>query len=166
MARRLVILLVLGLAVAGGVLTLEDADPVSEPAAPDGSLQATVTRVVDGDTAILSGVGRSRFIGVDTPEVFGGRECFGPEASQFVKGILTGRRVRYAIGAESRDRYGRALVYIWLQDGRFLNELLVARGYARPLAIAPNVRYAGRFERRAREAREARRGLWAPGACS
>ena len=165
-ARRLVILLLLALAVAGGALTLDDADPVSEPAAPDGSRHATVTRVVDGDTAILAGVGRSRFIGVDTPEVFGGRECFGSEASEFVKGILTGRRVRYAIGAEPRDRYGRALVYIWLQDGRFLNELLVTRGYARPLAIAPNVRYAGRFERRAREAREARRGLWSPAACS
>lgn len=98
--------------------------------------------------------------------MFGGRECFGPEASRFVTGILEGRRVRYAIGAEPRDRYGRALVYIWLQDGRFLNELLVARGYARPLAIAPNVRYAGRFAQRAREAREARRGLWSPDACS
>jgi micrococcal nuclease len=164
--RRVAILLLLALAVAGGALTLEDADQVDEPAGPDGARRATVTRVVDGDTAILAGVGRSRFIGVDTPEVFGGRECFGPEASEFVKGILTGRRVRYAIGAQSRDRYGRALVYIWLQDGRFLNELLVARGYARPLAIAPNVRYAGRFEQRAREAREARRGLWSPAACS
>jgi len=124
-----------------------------------------VTRVVDGDTAILSGVGRSRFIGVDTPEVFAGRECYGPEASRFVKRILTGRRVRYAIGTEPRDRYGRALVYIWLRDGRFLNELLVARGYARPLAIAPNVRYAARFEQHAREARRARRGLWSRSAC-
>ena len=164
--RRLLVLLLVAVAVATGALTLPDADPGTDPPAADGSRQATVTRVVDGDTAILSGIGRSRFIGVDTPEVFGGRECFGPEASRFVKGILTGRRVRYAIGAEPRDRYGRALVYIWLQDGRFLNELLVARGYARPLAIAPNVRYAGRFEQRAREARDAGRGLWSADACS
>ena len=164
--RRLAVLLLLAVAVATGALALPDADRVSDPPAADGSRHATVTRVVDGDTAILSGVGRSRFIGVDTPEVFGGRECFGPEASQYVKAMLTGRRVRYAIGVEPRDRYGRALVYIWLQDGRLLNELLVARGYARPLAIAPNVRYAGRLQQRAHEARAARRGLWSPDACA
>ena len=73
MARRLVILLVLAVAVAGGALTLEDADPVREPAAPDGSRHATVTRVVDGDTAILAGVGHSRFIGVDTPVLWSRR---------------------------------------------------------------------------------------------
>jgi micrococcal nuclease len=166
MFRRPLILLLVAAAVAAGAVVLSDGGPVGDRRVPSGSREATVTRVVDGDTAILRGIGRSRFIGVDTPEVFGGRECFGPEASAFVKGILTGRRVRYAIGAEPRDRYGRALVYIWLQDGRFLNELLVARGYARPLAIAPNVRYAERFEQRAHEAREGRRGLWSPGACS
>lgn len=106
-----------------------------------------------------------RFIGIDTPEVFGGRECYGAEASAFVKRELTGRRVRYAIGVQPRDRYGRALLYIWLADGRFLNELLVTRGYARPLAIAPNVRYAQRFGERAREARVAGRGLWSAKAC-
>jgi micrococcal nuclease len=165
---RLVIVALLVLAavagaggLGGGRLGLGGGDGVRGGAAGE----ATVLRVVDGDTAVLSTIGRSRFIGVDTPEVFGHRECFGAQASAFAKHTLGGRRVRYEIGVEPRDRYGRALVYVWLQDGRFLNELLVARGYARTLAIAPNVRYAGRFARRAREARAARRGLWAPDAC-
>jgi micrococcal nuclease len=73
--------------------------------------------------------------------------------------------VRYAIGAEPRDRYGRALVYLWLADGRFVNELLVAGGYARTLSISPNVRYAARLERDASVARAAGWGLWSPAAC-
>lgn len=126
---------------------------------------AVVTRVVDGDTAVLARLGKSRFIGVDTPEVYGRAECFGAQASAFAKRLLGGRRIRYTVGSEPRDRYGRALVYIWLQDGRFFNELLVRRGYARPLPIAPNVRYASLFRRRSREARADGQGLWSPAAC-
>jgi len=74
--------------------------------------------------------------------------------------------VRYEAGAQARDRYGRALVYVWLADGRLFNELLVARGYARALTIAPNVRFSGLLRLRAREARGAARGLWSPAACS
>ena len=127
--------------------------------------EATVIRVVDGDTVVLSGLGRSRLIGIDTPEVFGDPECYGAEASAFSKRLLTGKRVRYVPGAEPRDRYGRALVYLWLADGRLVNELLVTGGFARPLEIAPNVRYAARFRARASEARTSGRGLWSPRAC-
>ena len=45
----------------------------------------------------------------------------------------------------------------------FLNEALVATGHATPLPIAPNVRYAERFEDAAATARTRGRGLW--GAC-
>jgi micrococcal nuclease len=150
-------------AVAGAGAVAGSGDDASR--AGGATRDATVTRVVDGDTAILSTLGRSRFIGVDTPEVYGRRECFGAQASAFAKRALTGQRVRYAIGLEPRDRYGRALVYLWLPDGRLFNEQLVARGYARPLAIAPNVRYAELLRRRAQDARAAARGLWSGKAC-
>jgi micrococcal nuclease len=156
---RLVVVALLVLAAAAGAA-------LSDGGGQSRSHAATVTRVVDGDTVLLSGLGRSRLIGIDTPEVYGGVECYGPEASAYAKRLLRGRRVRYALGAETRDRYGRALVYLWLDDGRFVNELLVARGYARTLAIAPNVRHAALFARRAREARDARLGLWSSRACS
>ncbi|MEX2253557.1 MAG: thermonuclease family protein [Thermoleophilaceae bacterium] len=126
-----------------------------------------MTDVSDGDTITLSGTGRVRLIGADTPEVFGGTECFGRRASGFTKRVLTpGRRVRYRLGIESRDRYGRALAYVWLRDGRMFNGLLVLRGYALPLAIAPNVEYARRFRIAARRARRARRGLWGVHGCA
>ena len=114
---------------------------------------------------MLAGIGRSRLIGIDTPEVHGFAECFGREASAFARSLLARRRVRWERGAEPRDRYGRALVYLWLPDGRFVNEQLVAGGYARTLEIAPNVRFADRLRGRERAARAAGRGLWSRGAC-
>jgi micrococcal nuclease len=163
--RAVILVLALAAAVAGAsgvdILGRGEGDPPT-PA----TRHATVTRVVDGDTVVLRGLGRSRLIGVDTPEIHGRRECFGAQASAFTTRLLRGRRVAYAIGAEPRDRYGRALVYVWLADGRFFNELLITGGYARPLAIAPNVAYARRLRRLANDARARAAGLWARAACS
>ncbi len=139
---------------------------VSMPTAP-WTYRARVERVVDGDTIRLVGVGSVRLIGVDTPEVFGQAECYGREASAFVeRTVPLGSRVRYRLGVEERDRYGRALAYLWLSDGRFLNRLLVARGYAQPMTVRPNVEYEELFVRAARRAREAGRGLWGRPGCS
>jgi micrococcal nuclease len=127
--------------------------------------EATVTRNTDGDTLYLSGIGKVRLIGIDTPEVFGTTECFGRAASAFAKRVLPpGTHVRYRLGVDPRDRYGRALAYLYLQDGRMFNELLAERGYATPMTIPPNVDYAVRFVAAAKRAREANRGLWR--ACS
>ena len=128
---------------------------------------AEVTKHTDGDTLWLSGIEKVRLIGIDTPEVFGAAECFGREASEFVERVAPlGSKVRYRLGVDERDRYGRALAYVWLADGRFLNRLLVARGYAQPLTVPPNVEYEDLFVRASRHAREAGRGLFGLGACS
>ena len=168
--KRLGAALALAIAVAAVFLPRGSGDeadtgPVSGPALPSETREAAVVRVVDGDTVELSGVGKSRIIGVDTPEVYGGVECYGREASAYAKRVLGGRRVRYTVGREERDRYGRLLVYLWLEDGRSFNALLVSRGYAQPLTIQPNSDYADVFVRLARRARQREVGLWAPGAC-
>ena len=135
--------------------------------APGGRTPARVTKHTDGDTLYLSGIGKVRLIGVDTPEVYGGVECFGRRASGFVERVAPlGSRVRYRVGVEERDRYGRALAYVWLRDGRFLNRLLVARGYAQPLTIPPNDEYADVFVDAARGARQASLGLWRRPGCA
>jgi micrococcal nuclease len=123
---------------------------------------ARVTRVVDGDTIRLDGLGSVRLIGIDTPEVFGDHECFGRQASAFAKRSLApGAPVRYRVGVEQRDRYGRLLAYVYLPDGRLFNELLAERGYATPLTIPPNDELADRFVAAARRARRRHLGLWA-----
>src|SRR3954454_6004290 len=78
--------------------------------APRGTTSATVTKNTDGDTLRLSGIGRVRFLGVDTPEDYGEVECYGREASAFTKRVLpSGTHVRYRLGVEPRDRYDCAL---------------------------------------------------------
>ena len=122
---------------------------------------ARVTKVTDGDTIRLGALGSVRLIGIDTPEVSGGVECFGREASQFAARLLPiGTRVRYRVGIEERDRYGRLLAYVWLPDGRMLNRVMINRGYAQPLTIPPNVAFADVFRAGARAARRAGLGLW------
>src|SRR5436190_11002739 len=122
---------------------------------------ATVTHVTDGDTVWLSKVGKVRLIGIDTPEVYDHVDCFGPQASAFTDRVLRpGTQVRYRIGREAHDRYGRALAYLWLRDGRMFNELLAEDGYARPLTIPPNDDYARLFAAAAYKARTTGRGLW------
>jgi micrococcal nuclease len=171
----------IGILLAGVALVLVarggDEERPADPAAgsiraadlprPRAAQQARVVRVVDGDTVVLGGVGKSRLIGVDTPEVYGGTECYGREASGFARRVLpAGTRVWYVLGRERFDRYRRALVYLWLADGRSFNAMLVAEGYAQPLTIPPNDDHAARFVRLSRQARERSRGLWAASTCA
>jgi micrococcal nuclease len=58
---------------------------------------ATVKRVVDGDTILLTNGERVRLIGVDTPETKHPEkpiEYFGKEAYQFTKRMVEGKEVR------------------------------------------------------------------------
>ena len=133
----------------------------------DDAQEARVQRVVDGDTVRLVGLGSVRLIGVNTPEVYGHVQCFGPEASAFAKSVLhPGIRVRYQAGREAHDRYGRLLAYVWLEDGRLFNAILVERGYAVPLTIAPNDQLARRFRSQEASARRARLGMWRLPGCA
>ena len=139
----------------------------SGPRGPGDRVPARVTQHTDGDTLYLSRIGKVRLIGVDTPEVYGGVECYGRRASGFVERVAPlGSRVLYRLGVEERDRYGRALAYIWLGDGRFLNRLLVVQGYAQPLTIPPNDEYADVFVEASRSARRASAGLWGKRGCA
>jgi endonuclease YncB( thermonuclease family) len=148
-------------------LATTKAERAAWPDAPKDAVAAKVERVVDGDTFIAGVKGRReriRVIGVDTPESVDPNrpdEPYGEEASNFAKHYLDGATVRLAGDVEPRDRYGRMLAYVWLEDGTFWNALLAAEGYAQQLTIPPNVTYADLFRRLVGEAREHDRGLWA-----
>jgi micrococcal nuclease len=167
MVRKLVILLLLsaGAALGGDAILGRGAAPGSGAGGGARSSVATVQRVVDGDTVVLRGGERVRYIGVDTPEsVKPGSpvECFGKAAGRANARLVEGERVRLTFDAERRDRYGRTLAYVHrVSDGLFVNAELVRRGYASPMTIPPNVAHAREFRRLARAARRAGRGLWA-----
>ena len=58
------------------------------------------------------------------------------------------------------DRYGRVLAYVWLPDGRMLNEVLLKEGYAMLYTVPPNVKYEEKLKKAYREAVEKGKGLW------
>jgi micrococcal nuclease len=60
---------------------------------------------------------------------------------------------------ELRDSYGRLLAYVFV-GRRMVNAVLVRRGYARTLAIAPNTAHEAHFARLEMRAGRAGRGLW------
>lgn len=128
------------------------------------ALRGRVVKVTDGDTIrvrLADGrrVEKVRYIGIDTPEVFGSAECFGRESSAANRRLVGGRDVRLTLDVEERDRYGRLLAYV-RAGGVFVNERLVRDGFATQLTVPPNVAHAERFRRAARRAREEGRGLW------
>lgn len=128
---------------------------------------AAVRRAIDGDTLELTDGRLVRYIGIDAPEVRRRRgdewvvdpEPFGEAARDANASWVQGKRVKLEYDAESYDRYGRLLAYVYA-DGEMVNARLVREGYAEPLMIPPNVRYAEEFRRLAAEARQAGRGLW------
>ncbi len=151
---------------------------------PAGYEEATVVKVVDGDTieveitarsegpgAGLAAIGAEypvRLIGIDTPEsVKPGSpvECFGREASSAAKALLDGAKVRLVKDVEETDRYDRLLRYVYL-EAEMANARLVANGYATAYTYPPNIRHSELFVQLQQEARENDRGLWSPDTCS
>jgi endonuclease YncB( thermonuclease family) len=129
----------------------------------------TVLKVVDGDTIDINIPDgkyertRIRLWGIDTPETKNpevGVMYFGPEAADFTTKSAFGKQVTIYLEEHStRDKYGRLLAYVKLPDGRFLNEVLVAEGFA-----YADVRFRHSFYHKYQQletaARSQKRGLW------
>ena len=140
---------------------------------PGVAQRAEVVRHVDGDTLVLRGQGpgplpgvptRVRLLQIDTPEVFGQQECWGPEASARTAHLLPiGAQVRVQVDVRPEDRYGRTLLLLWDQQGRSVQEVLVREGLARVLHVGPNDLALEELTGVERSARQERRGLW--GSC-
>ncbi len=162
--RVLALVAGLSLAAACGGDPGDAATPSSTERVPAGA-QVTVQRVVDGDTIVVTGDERVRFIGVDTPETKDPRtpvQCFGEEASRRTEQLLApGTEIVLVYDVDRVDRYGRTLAYVYrASDGLFVNASLVRDGYALAYTVPPNVAHADEFVALQRDARNAARGLW------
>jgi len=140
---------------------------------PDGAPLYPVDYVIDGDTLVVDlGEAREtvRLIGIDAPETGDGRtqlECFGREAREEARRLLSGRQVRLATdpSQDTRDRYDRLLAYVWLEDGTFVNLAMVETGYAFEYTYDLPYRYQPELRAAGEHAMASGAGLWAPGAC-
>lgn len=129
-----------------------------------------VTEAEDGDTISVDMSGKTervRFIGVDTPETHDPRkpvQCFGQAASNFTKQLLGDQPVRLVTDdlSGNRDRYDRLLRYIYLPDGRLLQEEIIRAGYGFAYTSFPFSK-SELFKQLETEAHQQGRGLW--GSC-
>ena len=127
-----------------------------------------VISVTDGDTFEINYNGtkeKVRLIGVDTPESVHPNSKknneYGKQASNYTKNLLERKVVKLEFDVSPRDKYGRLVAYVYLEDGEMLNKKLLKKGYAQVATYPPNVKYVEDFKTIQKEARENKVGFWA-----
>ncbi len=162
-----------------------DGDRVACDALPDGIAPATWTNEIPADAELVDLITvndgdtievwlnnrheRVRLVGIDTHEVGGGyqqEECFGPEASRFLKALLNvGGEIWIEQDIEDRDQYGRLLRWVWADFGTgqvyLLNEAMLRAGFAERYRNTPNDLYLDELLAAEDFAQDYQLGLWA-----
>ncbi len=120
--------------------------------------------IIDGDTVVLKDGKRIRLIGIDTPEIGYKGNASQPgaeDARDFVRGLISPDHLyQLQYGIEQQDHHGRSLAHLFLTDGRNLQALLLAQGYATSLNIPPNLRYSECYQQQVQAAIQAKLGIW------
>lgn len=132
-----------------------------------------VTYIADGDTIHINYYGFEmslRLIGVDTPETVDERtpvQCFGIEASNYLKSRLTNQQVYIESDPTQSDTdiYGRLLRYVYL-DNEDIGLSIIANGYGHEYTYY--IPYQKQSEYQAAEEKAAKNGLglWSPTTCA
>lgn len=140
---------------------------------PSGATEANFLYAVDGEKlkVVIDGNREEvRLIGVDAPEMVRGddsTECFANDAKDFLDTQLAGQTVYLvADSGEDKDGKGRLWRYVWASvDGVtvFLNEYLLANGFAIAQTEEKNVAHQADLAKAAKAGQDGRLGLW--GAC-
>lgn len=94
-----------------------------------------VTKVIDGDTIKIETGEIVRLICIDTPEY----DEEGYEiAKRYVESLILNKKVKLEKDKSETDKYNRILRYIYLEDGTFVNELIVKQGYGKVYWYKPD----------------------------
>ncbi len=103
---------------------------------------ATVASITDGDTIrVIRADGSNepvRLIGIDAPE---SNEPFEAESTQYLASLLQGRDVYLVPDVSDRDRFGRLLRYVYVEEN-FINEDMVESGWAIAAEYPPDTAHA------------------------
>jgi micrococcal nuclease len=150
-------------AIASFVLSLS---PLTLAASTTTGENATVARVIDGDTIQVKlskgETEKVRIIGIDAPETVDLRksvQCFGKEAAAKMKKLLTRKKVILVKNpAEDRDKYKRLLRYVELKD-EDIGATMIREGYAFSYKLFPHPRLE-EYNALEQQAREDKKGLW------
>jgi micrococcal nuclease len=124
------------------------------------TLETTCDRAVDGWTLHSPDFGEIRLSGIEPPEGQGKLDLR-EKARKGLAALAEGKRIRLDFEGPTEDSQGRLLAYI--QVGELsLNAWMLKNGYAR---VSPSLTSSTRqtlFENLQREARENKKGIWAP----
>ena len=120
--------------------------------------------VIDGDTFITREGQHVRLLGINTPEKQHGsqpQEQGAYEATQFLKKLLPkGVPVKLVFDETERDRYGRLLAHVYLEDGTWVNKRLVEEGLAHVYTFPDNRSHINELLTAETSARHAHKGIW------
>lgn len=120
--------------------------------------EATVERVIDGDSVRLADGREVRYIGVDAAEL--GSDSPWAEAAKGANiRLVQGKRVRLEKEVSEMDRYGRLLRHVYVGK-RWVNGELVAAGLVRARIYPPDVQRGPELVKLQEEAQRRRRGMW------
>jgi micrococcal nuclease len=138
-------------------------------ASPSSAEEATVLRVVDGDTVDVRVNGnqeRVRILNIDTPESVDPnrpKECLSDEATAFTARLLAeGDIVSLEYDEEREDRYGRTLAHVRLADGSLVSSELARAGLGVPAVFGSNDAKIAEVDEAFLEADAARSGFFDP----
>lgn len=123
-----------------------------------------VKRVYDGDTIILQNDVRVRLLGINTPEIESRHrqgEEGGITAKEWLEDKLSQGAVFLEYDQQKKDRYGRSLAHLFLENDEHINQAIVRSGLASSNIIPPNLRYADELVDAEHEAQQLKIGIWA-----
>lgn len=169
MGRRWAVRTVVALVGLWGLaLSASAEDKTFTPCSLDPGPVRTVTRVLDAETLVLDDGSAVRLMGALAPRArdAGAEAGTWPpetEAIKFLSDLVLGKRVKLAFGGRRKDRYGRFLAQVFLDDGgrtEWVQGALLAMGHARMYGLPDSFACAHELLAHEAEARRKRLGLW------
>ncbi len=106
--------------------------------------ELTVTKIIDGDTFTTKD-GKHRLLGVDTPETYDSKHNFQPTTGpQYFYGMKAKKETtkkllnkKVELEEVKKDKYGRWVTRVTLEDGEDFSSYLVENGLAAVRFISP-----------------------------
>jgi endonuclease YncB( thermonuclease family) len=134
--------------------------------ATEAARDGTVRAVVDGDTVLLDSGVEVRLVGIQAPKLPLGRRGFrtwplAAESKAALEALALGKRLALGYGGRKIDRNGRLLAHLTDEAGTWIQGAMLSRGMARVYSFADNRSRVAEMLALERDARAARRGIWA-----
>lgn len=127
----------------------------------------TAATALNGKSFVLDNGETVRLAGLQAPNVaetsgkMRAGEPMGEAAREALADLVQGKRMRLEYGPQPRDRHGRHVAFVYLEDGRPVQEEMIKAGWALVYGFPDNRERLPRLLPLEEEARRAGRGIWA-----